>query len=637
MSFTRTSLESALCRLISALKLMLAPVLVLGTAGAHSSAHTKTVVIPGQTQFTATTVFPCGSAFDVSQNRLFALVRENCYAGTQSTFGWADTKTGVFTALSVFDEPFPSFTSNAILLDSRGDYAYVIGAGLKVDLHTGATSPTAIPGCCSVIGMDPQINAFYLVDGLTSDSQVDVLNPLTGNAITLLALNNDPSSALDAVDQNHHVYMTQGYDNTKQQCYIVKLNETGGEPSYFYLPRHSYGSGCLYGMAYDNTRDILYALLEGFNDINSDPYLVAINLATTDIVGIADIRISRQTSAPAAIDPNNRMLAFTLPQGSTPPQIASVDTTPNRSWYINVMGGETQMAINAWMYNAGLAAGMRASQEPKSAINISVLAFGAPKSKVISGETVYGATGFSRRFLPASPVTQNKKCITTGEQCYADIQTAVEFYSDGVWDGLLGNASAQFIIVVGTSNDTLQGNTGSIDRCPSGGAGNVTAAHGNAWSGMVQSLRSYLQNEGHDLQISAFGGIDAELDWSSPDKVENWEAGYNDRAGLIDFGNAEGAPLSCPTDWPTEDILTVAGPTVIPQIYGIGGGNARTWADLAAYGTMTILAPLTQWKACSQQTCHKGTNNTPYGAWDQLRRRLKKPLGPATDIEHRTQ
>lgn len=289
------------------------------------------------------------------------------------------------------------------------------------------------------------------------------------------------------------------------------------------------------------------------------------------------------------------------------------------SYYVAVNSTEPEQDVFNWLYWRGYELGRANLATPGSQYSLVFLMFGRPE---IEGST-YGVSGYDYQgILPVVSVST--------------IEQAVEWFGWGYKWGA-GNDTQSFVgVMVATSNDNS--------------ANAVTYNHGQQWSLMVKLVDiwfgSYVRNSGH--QIYAYGGIDAEPNFSPAINAKNWVEGYGSvtpTRTLINFGSADGCPPvgSCNNGWTQENIywLSEGAPASccsMPQIYNTQETQAKQWQQLSlyAYSTygsrMTIYGPLSQYAACLQTNDCSGTNNTPDQAWNQLRNWLNTNQNTAQDI-----
>ena len=195
-------------------------------------------------------------------------------------------------------------------------------------------------------------------------------------------------------------------------------------------------------------------------------------------------------------------------------------------------------------YDLGCALGnaVTAGTRPKDALVI--LDFGDPAT---SG-TSYGAHIFDGSYRTTTQV-----------------RAVAQQYGYGYW--VCSPYDSTLRIVLGTTNHGTH----------------VTYAHGAAWARMVNAANDYFDaNCCIAGQVSALGGIDAELDWNPPGVTIAWADGYDSANAwsYIEFGDAAGCPPagSCDGGWTYADLWTIAWalpPALpLPQIYNERGTNA---------------------------------------------------------------
>ncbi len=269
-------------------------------------------------------------------------------------------------------------------------------------------------------------------------------------------------------------------------------------------------------------------------------------------------------------------------------------------------------------YDLGCALGnaVTAGTRPKDAVVI--LAFGDPAA---SGGS-YGAHIFDGSFR------------TT-----AQLRAIAQQYGYGYW--VCSPYDSELRIVLGTTNHGTH----------------VGYAHGAAWARMVNATNDYFAaNCCIAGQVSALGGIDAELDWNPPDVTMPWANGYDSANAwsYVEFGDAAGCPPagSCDGGWSYADIWAIAwgiAPALpLPQVYNERGTQAAQWENVDLWGVgskgikMGFRGSLAQHQACVDRgdPC-PGTGNTADQAWTQLHDALSSQASTAvtprwsTDISWR--
>ena len=253
------------------------------------------------------------------------------------------------------------------------------------------------------------------------------------------------------------------------------------------------------------------------------------------------------------------------------------------------------------LYNEGYAQGQAALNRAGSEGDIVFLDFGRPY-KFTSG--AYGSGIF------------NNSYVTTTQ-----IAAAVENYAKGWYFGTGSDLNSYLVVAAGTNNY---------------GSG-LSAGHGVAWGSMVNSINSWIQNNGYSSQVSAASGSDIELAWSTPASAEAWlgSSGYGSTAkwANYNYGDCQGCPpySGMPNGWTQYHVWYVSwGLTfayAVPEIYATNGANANEWQRISLYGyqyhggQVVFLGSFTQSKACADVggcTSPCCTNNTPSQGFTQL-------------------
>jgi hypothetical protein len=193
----------------------------------------------------------------------------------------------------------------------------------------------------------------------------------------------------------------------------------------------------------------------------------------------------------------------------------------------------------------------------------------------------------------------------------SDIASLVQDFATGYYHSLGANRTLHVRIVIATSN----------------GGNAVTAAHGQAWAEMVNSVASWVVNQGYSGQVDIAGGINIESGFNGFDITRRWIDGYASvaRRFLYNLGAAYG--------YTQENLwyLSWGSPPAepLPEIYSTG--NATQWANLSSYGaqqhneSVIMAGALTEVGACVQHpddTC-KPTPFTPAQGWQALYDKLK--------------
>jgi hypothetical protein len=200
----------------------------------------------------------------------------------------------------------------------------------------------------------------------------------------------------------------------------------------------------------------------------------------------------------------------------------------------------------------------------------------------------------------------------------------VESFVIGYYNALGSHSTLHARIVIATSNS---GNT-------------VTAAHGQAWAQLVDSVAAWVISQGYAGQVDIAGGTNIEPGFNAFSLAKNWVDGYasvSPQRFLYNLGAAEGCPQSgsgsCNNGWTQDNLWYVswgADPAEpLPEIYNMA--NAAQWAALSLYAyqnygqSMIISGALTEFGACVQDptdpTCLP-VATTPAQGWQLLYNKL---------------
>lgn len=121
----------------------------------------------------------------------------------------------------------------------------------------------------------------------------------------------------------------------------------------------------------------------------------------------------------------------------------------------------------------------------------------------------------------------------------ADIKAVAKAYAHSWWSATGTNLSVFNTIAIGTNNSRSGGNT---------------AANGEIWADLVDSLNTYAASQGWDSQLAFHGGNDIEPSWggstSAADTIA-WSDSYNNHSAggyMYDFGSADGCPQTTHTN-----------------------------------------------------------------------------------------
>jgi hypothetical protein len=249
--------------------------------------------------------------------------------------------------------------------------------------------------------------------------------------------------------------------------------------------------------------------------------------------------------------------------------------------------------------------------------------FGAPVS--VSG--TYGVTLFSGT-----------------NQTTGGVRTLAEAFIRGYHRCASGNI---FILLgIGTSNCLIGGGT-STSQCDTSASYKTSTwvrAHGEAWGKMVNSIGTYIKNQGFDDRISIMAAWDMEPAWSSYGRAEDWMHGYDydapNQYPLWANMSADGCPYStslntdtnhdCANGWNQfrmwHESWDHAPSWPFPQIYLTNGHNAAQWMRISEYGyhaqnyrPLYFFGAFSQHDAASSNcSCSNPDTNTSHQAHDQL-------------------
>lgn len=182
-----------------------------------------------------------------------------------------------------------------------------------------------------------------------------------------------------------------------------------------------------------------------------------------------------------------------------------------------------------------------------------IMIFGSPR--LINGTT------FGTRLRAG-----NESFVTTD-----DINRIVQSFARGyMGDGCAPTdgprpRDADLRIIVATSNSKI----GTGDN-PA-----LTSQHGQAWAQMITNINTALQGN-YRLDVTAYGGYDAEPNWSTYPTTLRWAEGYNQAARYVYFhiGSCDGCLRHEPrTEWATRYADKFR---VIQQTYQLSWG--LTWS-----------------------------------------------------------
>jgi len=229
----------------------------------------------------------------------------------------------------------------------------------------------------------------------------------------------------------------------------------------------------------------------------------------------------------------------------------------------------------------------------------------------------------------------------------AQITAAAESWLQG-WYVSTNNYSNYMRLAVGTSNDF--GYTGN--------------AHGKAWAAMVNNINAWLATPPSFLGSEiAWGGIDAETEWSDPTTTMAWANGYAVNLSCpngacnyyVDYGDAGGCPAyytgtdsPCNGSWLQGHVQYMAWGVrpayPLPEVYFNpppgSRVNANQWQAIAldSYyfwgGAMYPFGSMTSYAASGNSSSY----NQPSQGWQELQDAMNsnthtvETLGWATDV-----
>jgi hypothetical protein len=290
-------------------------------------------------------------------------------------------------------------------------------------------------------------------------------------------------------------------------------------------------------------------------------------------------------------------------------------TPPSISRYIKA-SGDPPILDTQGFYNMGY-------YSYTQQIGIVIFHFGQPCSFSNGGVTYYGASAYK------------PGCRTTSE-IKAAIQEFIHGYCNRTICGTQ-SLNPRLTIAISTSNCSNGG-----DQCTNpGDQTNVTFAHGQAWSLLIDDIIQYTTNHGYSYQVFVIGALDAELNWNYSTNTKAWVDGYkqNSYNHLYNIGACDGCPLYytpyplLPYDWSYEDIwyISFGGAATfypLPEIYRTNWTNAKQWQAVSYYAAtvksnkLIFKGVLTQHQACldtDYEDClSQGTDNTNADATNQL-------------------
>jgi hypothetical protein len=221
----------------------------------------------------------------------------------------------------------------------------------------------------------------------------------------------------------------------------------------------------------------------------------------------------------------------------------------------------------------------------------------------------------------------------------AQIRDSAQEFGRGYWVCAANDTASRLTMAISTSNFKPNG------------VNNVTTAHGTAWGTMVNQVASYLTTFGYASQVTAAGGINAELAWNSKTITSNWITGYDPATTMALYVNADssGCPQSgasttsqpCDNGWNQDSLykLVSEGPALaVPQQYATDGASSRQWQQIALYAklkynqTLVFQGELTQELACAARGCVATSRNAPATGWRLLRDALNSNSAPHQNV-----
>ncbi len=308
------------------------------------------------------------------------------------------------------------------------------------------------------------------------------------------------------------------------------------------------------------------------------------------------------------------------------PVASNSPPTPTISYYVQTTNPATLASMGRDLARSQIA-------ETSDQDGIVALLFGQP---IVTSSGEYGA-GFNT----ALTVSQ--------------IAELVEAFASGYYNALGTNTTIHVRVAISTSNATTQ--------CHDN---NVTFNHGQAWAQMVNSVASWVINQGYSGQIDIAGGSDIELAlasdtfgskaacnaagkprWGTVADAKNWVDGYSSVSPqhfLYDLGDAGGCPEQRSTASPgpcnagatQDDVWYVSwgkDPSQpLPQIYV--PAQAAQWQQLSLYGylaygaNIVIAGALTEAGACGS-SCQ---TYAPAQGWMQLDNQLNSDTRTAQTL-----
>lgn len=299
------------------------------------------------------------------------------------------------------------------------------------------------------------------------------------------------------------------------------------------------------------------------------------------------------------------------------------------------------------LYNLGAAIGAGDVARPGAQDSIVILMFGQPTVQGSDyGASLYGAHNCAGTCSDdpthlCSPATERTDCVSGSCQSHGpfvttpDVSMLTQQFARGYYGavafgvdvpgGTLVDRASQLLLVMGTSNH--------------GGA--VSSNHAAAWANMVADTASAIQTAGLASQVDVAGGMDIEVDWSTPSLVATWVDSYSaflPRQLLFNFGDAFKCRSTCDNGWTLKDVWHVSwgAPSAWPFPQAYGPGRVSDWAAVNRYSiercgcsaaegsncsaprcsdAMQFAGALTEFGSCP---CGADLGNTPTEGWTEL-------------------
>lgn len=370
-------------------------------------------------------------------------------------------------------------------------------------------------------------------------------------------------------------------------------------------------------------------------DANGSP--VTIQLGDTDTSGATSISPTTAGAVPSTLSyngatPNGTTVTATAKNASNV-TVASAQTS---FAVISPTSGTPSPTLSRYVQTVDYTTLYQEGQSMRGTSGLVILDFGQPwhcvtpvKDCSPAQVNTYGT------FLPNDSAGQPYKTI-------ADITAAAEAFLDGYYVSGANNTQT-LRLAIGTNNFCLTAaDCAEIDF----------TQHGAAWGQMVQTLETYVENQGYGQQEYVAGASDMELEWNSAAETEEWVQAFasaNTQANpliLYDYGDASGCPTTIASSpgnracnpsggysWTQADVLYIAGENdsqPVPEIY-CSPGDANEWYELSRFsvaqdfGKILIPGTLTEYSAATERgaVCEEGVAvNTPQQGFQQLQEAL---------------